>query len=69
MRDMGKGAAYQLCAAQGGRNPWLASAISFLPVALVLAVTVLVHPRPAVSMPWGAPLGGVFGAGAAVAVR
>jgi len=34
---------------------------------MVLAIMVLVRPRPLISMPWWAPLGGVVGAGAAVA--
>ena len=53
-------------------NPWLASAISFLPVLAFLICVFLCIPKPMPSgeslatMPWWAPLGGLVGAGAVV---
>ena len=54
-------------------NPWLASLVSFLPIAALLFCIWLCFPRPiptlegVQNMPWWAPLGGVIGAFAVVA--
>ena len=54
-------------------NPWLASAVSFVPIVACLGVLFLCLPRPlptiagVTSMPWWAPLGGLVGAFAVIA--
>ncbi len=53
-------------------NPWLASIISFLPIIALLMVLWFCLPTPMpnakgiAAMPWWAPLGGLFGAGAVI---
>ena len=54
-------------------NPWLASAVSFLPIVALLVVLFLCQPRPlptaegVANMPWWAPLGGLIGSFAVIA--
>ena len=53
-------------------NPWLASAVSFLPIVAILGVLFFCLPNPMptkegnAGMPWWAPLGGLIGAFAVV---
>ncbi|WP_409565688.1 DMT family transporter [Methylobacterium sp. E-045] len=49
-------------------NPWLAAAISFLPIVFVFVAMLAIRPVPLptrsdlAAMPWWAPLGGIAGA-------